>query len=1244
MKRGLLLFFFGLICLPLMAQEICDNGSDDDGDGLVDIYDPDCICEGIVTIGPLEDVVPNPDFEEFLCCPSSFSQMNCVDGWQQGTSATTDYMNTCDFVMPAVEAAGLVPFPSGEGCVGAIFSNSWMELLASCLLQPLESGNQYTLSFQIASVPLTNFGDPCNNGVPFYDPVNITLYGNASCNIPVGTTGCPSGADPGWIILGTVLYTPLAAWDQISITFTPPTDINGIMIGPPCSLPAGYSGSPCYAYFLFDDIELQGGYNIFELDIFDIGLPCDLDYLLFAEVDHEGPGTWQWYFNGAAIPGQNDFEFQIANNNYLSGMYAVTYSTPDGCVMDSIYVNVPPKDTVTEQVYFCPGSQVDCAGETFFNPGVYEVHLTTDIGCDSVVECIVTEFVLPPITYLSIDTCGPVEIEVCGELFYETGQYQINCYDWRGCDSVIILDLRVMNPMAVILPPGLLDCGPNSDVVLDGASSSYNNLPGGNTYYEWTGPINGIDGATDEPFAFVTKTGKYCLTITHESNGVTCIDSACVTVQSSAAVPFTPILNGDPDACLGDTIILTPSPGGGAPLTGYTWDFDLSLNAIVVNDLYVQYVPSGPGSASFCVLAYNECGESDTTCFVVNTHIGDTILIDALTCDPAQAGISTQLLMNQFGCDSLVITDRTLVPQIVVNLNSTTCDPLMAGVDTVIYQTSFGCDSLVISTTALLPSSQSITYLTTCIPAQVGTDSVWLQNQYGCDSLAITTTDLLPSHLINQTFYTCDPAQAGLDTLWLTNQYGCDSTLYIERIFSGNYQETNIARICGAGTNYVDTLTITSGPCDSLFITNYIHIPLDTTWLSFTTCDPAMAGVNVTVLPAFTGCDSTIIAQTALLPSDVTNVNGVTCILAEERYETLTLQNQFGCDSIVNIAIQYVGVDTQFVQKTTCDQLMAGTVVDILTGQFCDTVRVTTTDYLPSSQSLEMIRVCAATGPARDTLVLQNSLGCDSLRIREYEYIDLSTELEVISERCAGDDDGEIRIVSLVGGDLPYEYRLGNGAWQTVDTFENLSPGTYSVTVRDANGCTETLAGLIVVEGLVLTLDAGYDQIAFRGDIVNLAVQSNFDLEFLQWSAPDPMSCPTCLVTTLGPLTQSQLVTVTGQTVDGCDASDDVYIDMKIRVEVYIPNSFTPNNDGINDVFSVYGNDQVVNVRNLAIYDRWGNALYSHSDLPINDPSKGWDGFFRDELMDPGVYVYVVEVELLDGDVRLFKGDVTLTR
>ncbi|HRW76821.1 MAG TPA: gliding motility-associated C-terminal domain-containing protein, partial [Saprospiraceae bacterium] len=167
---------------------------------------------------------------------------------------------------------------------------------------------------------------------------------------------------------------------------------------------------------------------------------------------------------------------------------------------------------------------------------------------------------------------------------------------------------------------------------------------------------------------------------------------------------------------------------------------------------------------------------------------------------------------------------------------------------------------------------------------------------------------------------------------------------------------------------------------------------------------------------------------------------------------------------------------------------------------------------------------------------------------------------------------------------------------------------------------------------------------AAPGEVIDLSAQTTQSLAQVQWTATDPLSCPGCLQTTLGPLTTNQTVIVTGWTQEGCSDTDALEVILKTRGNIFIPNSFTPNNDGINDVFSVYGNDQVLQVRNLAIFDRWGNALYSRSDLPINDPSAGWDGTFRDEVMDPGVYVYVVEVELVDGSVRLFKGDVTLVR
>lgn len=55
------------------------------------------------------------------CCPTSFSQVNCATSWIQASSATSDYLNTCGYVFPACIAAGLVPFPNGNGILGCIF-------------------------------------------------------------------------------------------------------------------------------------------------------------------------------------------------------------------------------------------------------------------------------------------------------------------------------------------------------------------------------------------------------------------------------------------------------------------------------------------------------------------------------------------------------------------------------------------------------------------------------------------------------------------------------------------------------------------------------------------------------------------------------------------------------------------------------------------------------------------------------------------------------------------------------------------------------------------------------------------------------------------------------------------------------------------------------------------------------------------------------------------------------------------
>jgi gliding motility-associated-like protein len=642
--------------------------------------------------------------------------------------------------------------------------------------------------------------------------------------------------------------------------------------------------------------------------------------------------------------------------------------------------------------------------------------------------------------------------------------------------------------------------------------------------------------------------------------------------------------------------------------------------------------------------ATDACGNSaETTAFFFQVLGSDTLVQQAFTCDPLLAGSDT-LVVTIEGCTSVTITQTLLQPSDTVRLDARVCDPALVGMDTLILSNAAGCDSLII--THNLSGIPDTTFLFdgTCDPAQTGTFLSVLPGQY-CDSLILRTVILLPSDETLLTVYTCDPAQAGRDSILLMNQSGCDSLVITATVYSGQFILEQSLSICGNDQPYTDTVIVTGGPCDSLFITHYQYQPTDSTLLSASTCDPAMAGIFEALLTNQYGCDSLVRREVALLASDTTWIIGKVCDIGQALHDTLWLLNQAGCDSLVFIDIAWVGVDTQFLTMYSCDPGQTGSVVTVIPGPFCDTVRVTETLWVPFTTGTETILSCEPQGPASDTLFLINSAGCDSVHIRQYSYSDLQGQTTLQDERCAGAGDGQI-ILSPSGGQAPYDFRLPGGPWQQDGVFGGLAPGVYTLVLRDGLGCERMYSGLTVGGGESVLVEAGPDLELEAGETVTLSLSSTSQLSIIQWSAVDPLGCPTCPMTSLGPLSAGQTVSLQVWSAAGCPGGDALQITLRSveRPAVYIPNSFSPNADGINDLFSVYGNDQVVAVRRLAIYDRWGNALYDRADLPLNDPSAGWDGYFRGKPMDPGVYIYIAVIERADGQTRLYKGDIHLVR
>ncbi|MBP6754739.1 MAG: T9SS type B sorting domain-containing protein [Bacteroidia bacterium] len=340
---SLLFILFSLISF---GQENCNNGNDDDGDGLIDLNDPDCMCQNTT----IASFVNNSNFEQMNFCPNDFAQFNAATNWFLPSSATSDYINSCGFVPASATDAGIYPLPAsnGDGVAGILVSQDYKEFIGICTNMTLLAGTKYQLNFDIASstsgrYPDTNpnIGIVCNNGVLNAGRIDITLYGTTSCNTstPANTDNFPSG---GWQILGNATYLPSKNWNQLSIIFTPSINLNSIMLGSPYNLSDTYVDedyyNSCFPYFYFDNVILNTAYNL-GIKINSTGSFCENSLVLNADIDSTiGSGySFQWYKNGIAIAGATNSTLNVNYNTSNIGNYQVKIYNSSSCKISPFY-------------------------------------------------------------------------------------------------------------------------------------------------------------------------------------------------------------------------------------------------------------------------------------------------------------------------------------------------------------------------------------------------------------------------------------------------------------------------------------------------------------------------------------------------------------------------------------------------------------------------------------------------------------------------------------------------------------------------------------------------------------------------------------------------------------------------------------------------------------------------------------------------------------------------------------------
>ncbi|PPK85220.1 gliding motility-associated-like protein [Neolewinella xylanilytica] len=250
---------------------------------------------------------------------------------------------------------------------------------------------------------------------------------------------------------------------------------------------------------------------------------------------------------------------------------------------------------------------------------------------------------------------------------------------------------------------------------------------------------------------------------------------------------------------------------------------------------------------------------------------------------------------------------------------------------------------------------------------------------------------------------------------------------------------------------------------------------------------------------------------------------------------------------------------------------------------------------------------------------------------------------------CYGENDAAVDLVEIRGGTGPYAVTLtGTGYRETGTTlsrFDRLAPDVYTLEVADALGCLEE-RDLVVAQPDRVDLDILQDSVYLKlGDTVQLTTRYNATEPVFSWGPAYGLSCNNCPNPVARPhYTQRYEALVTD--ARGCSDRDTVVVAVEINREVYLPNTFTPNGDGRNDVFRVRSAypDAIAEVVSFEIRDRWGLLLHARQSFPPNEPSFGWDGTFQDAPVAGGQYVYQVRVRFVDGFEKTISGSILILR
>lgn len=922
--------------------------------------------------------------------------------------------------------------------------------------------------------------------------------------------------------------------------------------------------------------------------------------------------------------------FTVGSSNYTAtGVYQDMFISQDGCdSLVNLNLTVYPVPVTNLDITICDGENYGVGNSSYTTTGVYQDVLQTTHGCDSIVNL---NLIVNPVfvTNLTQEICDGESFGVGNSNYTVTGVYQDVLTSANGCDSTVNLNLTVH----AIPVTNLTEIVCNGDTYGVG-SSVYN------------------------------ASGVYQDVLTSTITGCDSIVNLNLTVRPAIQTALTQVL------CFGDTYSVGNSTYNAtgtytdvltSAATGC--DSTVTLNLTIRAELVTSLVQSICDGESYGV------GSSSYT----TSGTYQDVLSSVVT-----------------GCDSTVNLQLTVIPLPQTTLNEAICDGESYSVGSSTYTTSgtyqdiltaaSGCDSIVMlhlnvmpnPTTNLTPSiCQGETY-------QVGASTYSATGNYtnvltaanGCDSTVFLNLTVIPTAVTNLTQAICQGESYGVGSSSytasgsyqdiLTAASGCDSIVNLALTVHPVYNVTLMEAICDddvyiVGTNsfnstgtFVTHLSSVNG-CDSTVTLNLTVYPCNLTFNLGTSNALCNGSANGSITFSMTRGTGPYVYNWQRLPTGQTgsgtitgnDVNTVINNLPAGNY-SITVTDSYNIQTVIAATVQQPTVLNATLTASNFNNFGVS-CADAEDGSYTANPTGGTPPYSyhwSTGGAGATINNLAA-GSYNVTITDQN--GCQTQALGSLTAPEpLKAAVETTDPACFGDNAGLITVSDPSGGVGPYLFASNDRPFSSAPLIANLPVGVYTVMVQDANGCIYEQE-VIINQPEELVVSLGDDKHITLGDSVRLVAQTSYDVNNFIWKQDSTLSCVNCFDPIASPMsTNSYVVTVMDE--NGCRASDQITVFVDKERQVYIPNGFSPNNDGQNDVFMIFAGPDVRKIKSFLLFNRWGETLFELYNFQPNDPAYGWDGTHRGRAMNTGVYVYLAEIEFIDGEVILYKGDVLLRK